>query len=82
MPAAHRALHDHLRAAFQNGLRFLAQGMGKEDDRGDQEDDQRVDHQEREISQFSPPQGGKGEVHEGALSFNPFHIDISSFHDP
>jgi len=59
--ARHHPLDDHLRGLLQDEACLLLDGVGKEDDGGQHENNKGVDQDQRAIFPLSPEEGRKGE---------------------
>ena len=67
MPPGEQALHDQLRGLGQHQGRLLAQGLGEEQGRGQQEDDSGVHQHQSQMFSRPPGQGGKAVFQQIAL---------------
>ena len=52
MPAGHRSLNDHFRGVFQNNGGFSFYGMGEKHDRGQHENNEGINKEQRGILAF------------------------------
>jgi hypothetical protein len=68
MPSGEQALHDQLRGLGQHQGRLLAQGLGEEQGRGQQEDDGGVNQHQSQMFARPPGQGREAVFQQIALT--------------